>query len=112
MALDIDSLIAKAYAHEILSEEIIKQITYLGKLVLISESNVVNIHPPVTLVGDLHGQFVDLLELFRIGGFPPNTNYIFMGDYVDRGQHSIETITLLTLLKIRYFLTSPTSMAV
>ena len=61
-----------------------------------------NISSPVTICGDIHGQFYDLKELFSVGGECPDTNYLFMGDFVDRGFYSVETFLLLLALKVRY----------
>jgi serine/threonine-protein phosphatase 2A catalytic subunit len=72
--------------------------------VLIRESNLHHVRCPVTVCGDVHGQFYDLIELFRIGGEVPDTNYLFMGDYVDRGYYSVETVTLLVALKASFLL--------
>ena len=66
------------------------------------ESNVQRVNAPVTICGDIHGQFYDLKELFRIGGECPETNYLFMGDFVDRGYYSVETFLLLLALKVRF----------
>ena len=87
---------------EALEEEELKALCEHVKEILVEESNVQPVNSPVTVCGDIHGQFQDLLELFRIGGNCPDTNYLFMGDYVDRGYHSVETVSLLVALKVRY----------
>ena len=66
------------------------------------EGVVVNMPAPVTIIGDIHGQFHDLLEIFSISGCVPYTNYVFLGDFGDRGYYSVECTQLALLLKIRY----------
>jgi diadenosine tetraphosphatase ApaH/serine/threonine PP2A family protein phosphatase len=101
-SVDFDKLLALAKAGELLREVDIQNICRQIKDLLIEESNILELRSPITVCGDIHGQFYDLLELFQVGGWPPNTSYIFMGDFVDRGMHSIETICLLLLLKCKY----------
>ncbi|KAL4912787.1 serine/threonine protein phosphatase [Aspergillus aurantiobrunneus] len=57
---------------------------------------------PVKIVGDVHGQYTDLIRLFEMCGFPPASNYLFLGDYVDRGKQSLETILLLLCYKLKF----------
>lgn len=99
---DLDQCIEQVYNKQLLGEALLREICEKTKEVLMRESNVVHVSAPVTVVGDIHGQFHDLIEAFRVGGQAPNTNYLFLGDYVDRGLHSVETISLLTCLKLRY----------
>jgi len=69
---------------------------------LSKEPNLLRVAAPVTVVGDVHGQVHDLLEIFHVGGRVPDTNYLFLGDYVDRGAFSVETVQLVLALKVRY----------
>lgn len=70
--------------------------------VLNNDAILLQLRAPVNVVGDLHGQFYDLLQYLDKGGKPPSANYLFLGDYVDRGRNSIETFTLLLALKVKY----------
>ena len=99
---DLDNWIETLKQCKLLKESQVKILCEKAKEILKKEPNVVQVKTPVTICGDIHGQYFDLMELFKIGGFPPSTNYIFMGDYVDRGKQSIECICLLLAYKIKY----------
>jgi len=100
--VDLDKHLRSLVKGEILGEEVIKRLCEKLKEAFIQEPNVVPVQAPVTVVGNLHGQFYDLLEMFRVGGTPPDTNYLFLGDYVNVGYFSVETVTLLVCLKLRF----------
>jgi len=99
---DLEKWIEKVRRCEHLEETELKQLCDMVKEILMEESNVQPVNSPVTVCGDIHGQFYDLVELFRKGGEMPKTSYVFMGDFVDRGHHSVETLQLLLCYKARY----------
>lgn len=84
------------------SQDLVIKLINLTDQVLVKEVNVLRIEPPITIVGDIHGQFYDLLTIISLGGHPQKTNYLFMGDFVDRGLFSFECICFLYALKICY----------
>ncbi|XP_027204540.2 protein phosphatase 19C [Dermatophagoides pteronyssinus] len=99
---DLDRQIEQLRRCEIITESEVKSLCSKAREILLEESNVQRVDAPVTVCGDIHGQFYDLKELFKVGGDVPTTNYLFMGDFVDRGFYSVETFLLLLALKVRY----------
>lgn len=89
---------------ELLPEADVKAICEKAKEILVKESNIEKVSTPVTVCGDIHGQLYDLKELFAVGGDVPESNYLFMGDYVDRGYNSVESFLLLLTYKVKYLL--------
>uniref|UniRef100_A0A8D8U092 Serine/threonine-protein phosphatase n=1 Tax=Cacopsylla melanoneura TaxID=428564 RepID=A0A8D8U092_9HEMI len=99
---DLDRQIEQLKRCDPIKESEVKALCAKAREILVEESNVQRIDSPVTVCGDIHGQFYDLKELFKVGGDVPETNYLFMGDFVDRGFYSVETFLLLLALKVRY----------
>lgn len=85
-----------------LSEELIIKIVRASREIFLLQPMLLEVSTPINICGDTHGQYADMLRLFEIGGFPPESNYIFLGDYVDRAKQSIEVITLALCYKIKY----------
>mmetsp|Transcript_12725 Transcript_12725/g.51121 ORF Transcript_12725/g.51121 Transcript_12725/m.51121 type:complete len:287 (+) Transcript_12725:345-1205(+) len=101
--MQLDECITKLLGCQPLNETEVRLLCAQAKNALSRDANVRSVRPPVTIVGDIHGQFHDLLELFRIGGYAPSTNYLFMGDYVDRGYYSVECVSVVVALKVYGF---------
>eukprot|EP00301_Raphidiophrys_heterophryoidea_P015955 c2496_g1_i1.p1 GENE.c2496_g1_i1~~c2496_g1_i1.p1 ORF type:complete len:313 (+),score=50.39 c2496_g1_i1:32-970(+) len=101
-AQDLDVHVEKLRRGELIAEADVKLLCTKAREIFLEEGNVQRVDAPVTICGDIHGQFFDLQELFKVGGECPDTNYLFMGDFVDRGFHSVETFLLLLALKVRY----------
>ncbi|KAL3110080.1 hypothetical protein niasHT_015683 [Heterodera trifolii] len=104
----VDALIAKLsrttfeqFTSEVSAQDIHK-LCDVTVSVLQQQSMLIRLQPPVVLCGDIHGQFRDLLRIFKTMGFPPDKKYLFLGDYVDRGTQSLETMVLLFCYKVKY----------
>ncbi|KAH0502284.1 Serine/threonine-protein phosphatase PP1-gamma catalytic subunit [Microtus ochrogaster] len=108
--LNIDSIIqrllevrgSKPGKNVQLQENEIRGLCLKSREIFLSQPILLELEAPLKICGDIHGQYYDLLRLFEYGGFPPESNYLFLGDYVDRGKQSLETICLLLAYKIKY----------
>ncbi|XP_023219056.1 serine/threonine-protein phosphatase PP1-like [Centruroides sculpturatus] len=85
-----------------LPEYQIRQLCHVSREIFLQQPMLVELEAPVNIVGDIHGQYSDLLRHFDKTGYPPDANYLFLGDYVDRGKQSLETICLVLAYKIKY----------
>ncbi|EGR33131.1 protein phosphatase catalytic gamma isoform, putative [Ichthyophthirius multifiliis] len=109
-SIDIDDIIDKLIETKqsskarssALSEAEIKALCLKSREIFLSQPMLLELEAPIKICGDIHGQYPDLLRMFEYGGFPPEANYLFLGDYVDRGKQSLETICLLLAYKIKF----------
>lgn len=92
----------KANQSYMLTEEEMTALCQSARTLLLSQPGLLDLGGPLKVVGDIHGQYEDLLRIFDLCGKPETTNYLFLGDYVDRGKQSLETICLLFCYKLRY----------
>jgi serine/threonine-protein phosphatase PP1 catalytic subunit len=110
-SLDLDDYISRlidaAYAGKVTKGVCLKiaEITAVcaqAREVFLSQPALLELDAPIKIVGDIHGQYPDLIRLFEMSGSPPSSNFLFLGDYVDRGKQSLETILLLLCYKLKY----------
>ena len=110
-AADLDDMIKRlvdaGYAGKVTKTVCLKnaEITAIctaARELFLSQPALLELSPAVKIVGDVHGQYTDLIRMFEMCGFPPNSNFLFLGDYVDRGKQSLETILLLLCYKLRF----------
>lgn len=110
MTIDVDNIIEKLLSVQNnksgrsvnLKENEIYYLCKNTQEIIKEQPTLLELSAPIKICGDTHGQYYDLLKLFQFAGFPPKCNYLFLGDYVDRGKQSLETICLLMAYKIKY----------
>jgi len=108
--LDLDELICKILnvgspgcsLTKTVKEGEIMQLCQLARDVFMSQGSLIELEAPIKVCGDTHGQFPDVMRLFDRAGFPPCVNYLFLGDYVDRGRQNLEVICLFFCYKVKY----------
>ena len=109
--MDLDDFIKRlldaAYAGKVTKSVCLKNaeivaICHRARECFLSQPTLLELDAPVKVVGDVHGQYTDLIRMFEMCGFPPSSNFLFLGDYVDRGKQSLETILLLLCYKLKY----------
>ncbi|PIK54642.1 putative serine/threonine-protein phosphatase PP1 [Apostichopus japonicus] len=98
----IEQLLSSGGKQVQLPESQIRQLCQLSRKQFLEEPMLVELKAPVNIVGDIHGQYQDLIRHFEKCRFPPEANYLFLGDYVDRGKQSLETICLMLAYKLKH----------
>lgn len=110
-SIDLDDMISRlldaGYAGKVTKTVCLKNaeifaICQASRELFLTQPALLELAPPVKIVGDVHGQYTDLIRMFEMCGFPPNANFLFLGDYVDRGKQSLETILLLLCYKLKF----------
>jgi serine/threonine-protein phosphatase PP1 catalytic subunit len=103
MIEDLLSVRGKAMTKAVpLAEADVKICLLRAKALFLAESSLLNVPAPAKVVGDIHGQFSDLVRLLECGGHPPDTTYLFLGDYVDRGAYGVEVMCMLCSYKVKH----------
>jgi hypothetical protein len=85
-----------------MEQDEIKRVLTKAREVFMQQPPLLELNAPINICGDIHGQYPDLLRMFEFGRFPPESNYLFLGDYIDRGKQSLEAIMLLLCFKIKF----------
>jgi len=101
MPFNVDEFIERLLNCKGLKEEEIEILCSRVSDILAREPNLIKLKAPITICGDIHGQFKDLLNIFKNGACP-EINYLFLGNYCNRGYDTIETVSLLFSLKLKY----------